>query len=174
VFILNAVALVIFPGLGHWMGMDQNAFGLWSALAIHDTSSVVGAALTYGPQALEIATTVKLARALWILPLTLVWAAWAQRKAQGTPGAKPKRPWFILGFVLASALVTFVPPLKPVGKEVATGARHVLVLVLFLIGGGLTRDTLKRVGVKPMFLGLALWIVAATASAGAILAGWVK
>ena len=178
VFLLNAVALVVFPPAGHALGLSEESFGLWAALAIHDTSSVVGAALAYGPKALEIATTVKLARALWIVPLALAIGAWRSRNVAADAGEtakpKPRRPWFILGFVLAAALVTYVPALREPGHLVAALAKRCLVVTLFLIGCGLTRQAVARVGARPFVQGVALWAFTASATLGAILAGWVR
>lgn len=158
VFLLNGVALLIFPPIGHAVGLTEDQFGLWAALAIHDTSSVVGASMQYGERALEVGTTVKLARALWIIPLTLVLArVWKHEQKAG--GAKPKRPWFILGFVAMAGLVTWVPALQPLGKPVAAVARQVLVLTLFLVGAGVSREALRTVGVRPIVLGVTLWLV---------------
>ncbi|MET0402283.1 MAG: putative sulfate exporter family transporter [Cystobacter sp.] len=168
VFLLNAVALFVFPAVGHAVGLDAHQFGLWSALAIHDTSSVVGAAMRYGPQALEVATPVKLARALWIVPLTMMVGAWRRRAGDATPHAKARRPWFILGFIAAAALVTWVPVLQPMGQRVATVSRQALVLTLFLIGANLTRSALQAVGARPLALGLCLWACMASVSLGAI------
>lgn len=172
VFLLNAAALVVFPPLGHAAGLGQEGFGLWAALAIHDTSSVVGAGLAYGPRALEVATTVKLARALWIVPLT-VGIGWAlARRHPGGPDAPPvKKPWFIAGFLAMAALATFVPALQPPGHLLAAGARRVLVLTLFLIGCGLSRDTLRRVGLRPFLQGLLLWLMVASLGLGAVKLG---
>jgi len=169
VFLLNAVALVIFPPLGHAAGLGQDAFGLWSALAIHDTSSVVGAGLAYGPRALEVATTVKLARALWIVPLTLG-IGWLVARRGGTSTDAPpvKKPWFIAGFLAMAALVTFVPVLHEPGRFIAAGARRVLVLTLFLIGAGLSRDALRSVGLRPFMLGLVLWLLVGSVGLGAV------
>lgn len=169
VFLLNAVALFAFPAIGHAVGLDANRFGLWSALAIHDTSSVVGAALQYGPQALEVATTVKLARALWIVPLTFAFGAWRGRQDGATePRGETRPPWFILGFIAMAALVTWVPALKPAGHLVAGASRRALVLTLFLLGANLTRGALRSVGVRPLAHGLALWVSMAGLSLGAI------
>jgi len=162
VFLLNAAALWIFPSLGRLAGMDGPSFGLWSALGIQDTSSVVGAALAFGRGALEPATTTKLARALWIVPLT-VGLAWGRPKT-----AKSKRPWFILGFLAVAALVTVMPTLQPVGHAVAQGSRRVLVATLFLIGAGLDRKTLLRLGPRPVLLGILLWIALGSLSFWAI------
>lgn len=176
VFSLNALALLVFPAIGHMLDLPQKAFGLWSALAIHDTSSVVGAGLSYGAEALQTGTTIKLARALWIVPLVLAIAAYLQRSgraAEEKTAAKLRYPWFILGFLLAAALVTFVPVLAPAGHVVERVARQGLVLCLFLIGAGLTRDTLRAVGVRPLVQGLALWVVTAAASLLAIKTGLI-
>ena len=171
VFLLNAAALVMFPPVGRALHMSQEGFGLWAALAIHDTSSVVGAALAYGAKALQIAVTVKLARALWIVPVAL--GIGMLRKGPATAG-KGKRPWFILGFLAAAALATYVPPLHVPALWLARGARQGLVLTLFLIGAGLTPETLRRVGVRPFLHGLLVWVLIGTASLAAILAGTVK
>lgn len=179
VFLLNAIGLLVFPLLGHAVGLDETRFGLWAALAIHDTSSVVGAARQYGPIALQIATTVKLARALWIVPVALGIGWLRAREEEGAPTgaapkAKAKRPWFILGFLGAAALVSFVPALAPAGKLLYAGARQALVATLFLIGAGLSRAALKTVGVRPLAQGVALWVIVGSASLAAILAGWVR
>ena len=174
VFLLNAAALLLFPLVGHALGLRERAFGLWAALAVHDTSSVVGAAAGYGPEALVVATTTKLARALWIVPITLALGAWVRRRGERAPGAaRARRPWFILGFVAASALVTFVPALRPAGELVAAVARRALVLTLFLLGLGLSRATLARVGPRPLLQGVLLWIVVGASTLGAIAAGWI-
>lgn len=168
VFLLNALALVVFPRVGGWAGLTPEQFGLWCALAIHDTSSVVGAAMSMGPVALAIGTTVKLARALWIIPLTLVLArVW---KVQG-PVRKATRPWFIGGFVALAALVTWVPALAEPGQVIAEGARHVLVASLFLVGAGVSREALEAVGARPLVLGVLLWVLIGAGSLAAILAG---
>lgn len=170
VFLLNAVALLIFPTIGHHFHLTQNQFGLWAALAIHDTSSVVGASMQYGAQALEIATTIKLARALWIVPVA---AAFAFLGSKGGSFAKIKKPWFILGFLLVAAIVTWIPVTKPAGEMLAFAARRVLVVTLFLIGSSLSRRALKTVGAKPFVMGIALWICVATATLTAILHHWI-
>lgn len=170
VFTLNAIALVIFPPLGHVLGLSQSQFGLWSALAIHDTSSVVGATLQYGAEALQIGTTVKLARALWIVPLTV---ASSSLFAQGTEKGKAKRPWFILGFVIAAAFVTWIPQAQVMGHWIEAIAKRTLVLTLFLIGANLTLATLKSVGIKPLLLGVSLWILVGCGTLAALLAGWM-
>lgn len=172
VFLLNASALLLFPGIGHYFQLDQRQFGLWSALAIHDTSSVVGASLSYGKEALAVATTVKLARALWIIPLTLAVGV-IYRRQVGEASGKAKRPWFILGFVVVAAVVTLAPSLRVPGEYVAAGARRMLVLTLFLIGAGLTRATLKKVGLKPFAQGVLLWAIVASGTLAAIRLGFI-
>lgn len=169
VFVLNAVGLGIFPWLGYQLNFSQAQFGLWSALAIHDTSAVVGAAMQYGPDALQIATTIKLTRALWIVPLTLAIAA-ARRTTgpAGAPRGARQFPWFILGFLAVSAVVTLLPALQPGGLAVAALAKRVLVLALFLIGSTITRDALRGVGWRVMAHAVLLWITVATASAVAV------
>jgi uncharacterized membrane protein YadS len=173
VFLLNAAALLLFPGLGLLAGLSPEQFGLWAALAIHDTSSVVGAALQFGPQALAVGTTVKLARALWILPVTLVLArVW---RVEGAPGTgRARRPWFILGFVLVAAAVTWVPALREAGEVVAQVARRALVTTLFLVGAGVSRSALRQVGVRPLVLGVVLWVVVSAATLAAIARGWLQ
>jgi uncharacterized integral membrane protein (TIGR00698 family) len=180
VFLLNAAALLVFPWVGHLLSLSEHEFGLWSALAIHDTSSVVGAASHYGPRALETATAVKLARALWIVPLCLGLGALraregggAARAGGGAPAAKAPRPWFIAGFVAVAALVTWVPALAPAGQAVAALARRGLVLSLFLFGCGLTRRSLSAVGVRPLLQGALLWLAVSGATVAAIRAGWI-
>ncbi len=172
VFFLNAIALFIFPWIGHHAGLSQVQFGVWSALAIHDTSSVVGAAMQYGARALEVATTIKLTRALWIVPVTLaIGAVWNRGKSE--PATRAKRPWFILGFLAAAAVVTWIPGLKPAGHVVFAGAQRVLVVTLFLIGSGLSRDALRMVGKRPLVQGFLLWIAMGSGTLAAILLGWI-
>jgi uncharacterized integral membrane protein (TIGR00698 family) len=167
VFVLNGVALFVFPAVGRWAGLDQQAFGLWAALGIHDTSSVVGAALQVGARALEVATTVKLARALWIVPLTFALGLVVRRRGEG----RGPRPWFILGFVAAAALTTGVPLLRPAGHAVAAVARQALVVTLFLIGAGMSRDALRAVGPRSLLHGTLLWLVVAGGTLAAVHAG---
>lgn len=172
VFLLNAIALIIFPAVGHSFALSERAFGLFSALAIHDTSSVVGAAMRYGDHALDVATTVKLTRALWIVPLTIA-IGFLWNRGDKSAFLRAKRPWFIVGFVACAALVTFVPSLKAPGETVAHVAKRLLVVTLFLIGASLTRETLKAVGIRPLILGIALWACVSAATLGAILVGWI-
>ncbi len=174
VFFLNAIALVLFPWAGHRLGLSQAQFGVWSALAIHDTSSVVGAAMQYGRRALEIATTIKLTRALWIVPVTLITGMmWNRGREAENTAAKAKRPWFILGFIAAAALATWIPALKPPGHVVFLAAQRCLVLTLFLIGSGLSRGALRLVGKRPLIQGFLLWVLMGTGSLAAILVGWI-
>jgi uncharacterized integral membrane protein (TIGR00698 family) len=170
VFLLNGLALLAFPPLGRLAGLGQDQFGIWAALAIHDTSSVVGAALAYGSRALEVATAIKLARALWIVPLVLL-LGWWRHRGGGEGRARPPRPWFILGFVLVAALVTWVPALRPAGRLVAAGARQAMVLTLFLVGAGLSREALRQVGARPLVMGGLLWVLVSAAVLGALAAG---
>jgi uncharacterized integral membrane protein (TIGR00698 family) len=159
VFILNAIALFIFPVIGHSVHLSQQQFGLWAALAIHDTSSVVGAAAKYGPLALGIATTVKLTRALWIVPVTLCVAAISKHKA------RIQVPWFILFFLLAALLRSYSPAgLIPVYGILLSGAKIGLAVTLFLIGAALSREALSEVGVRPLVQGVILWLIVAAGS----------
>jgi uncharacterized integral membrane protein (TIGR00698 family) len=169
VFVLNALGLLLFPALGHLLGLSEPVFGRWAALAIHDTSSVVGAGLAYGPTALAVATTTKLARALWIVPLTLA-IAFTRTHPIGrpAPGGRLDRlrhvrwPWFILGFVAMAAAFTWLPGLDLLSRPVVAIGQRALVLALYLIGLSLSREALSRVGLRPLLLGLALWITVAT------------
>jgi uncharacterized integral membrane protein (TIGR00698 family) len=152
IFILNSVALLIFPPIGNALHLSQSQFGLWAALAIHDTSSVVGAAAKYGAQALVIGTTVKLARALWIVPLALATAALKHHRS------RVQFPWFILFFLLAAVLNTYVRILEHVTPELFTLGRLGLTATLFLIGSGISRATVKKVGWRPLLQGVLLWL----------------
>lgn len=172
VFLLNSVALFVFPAVGHLLGLPQAAFGLWSALAIHDTSSVVGATLRYGPQALAVGTTVKLARALWIVPVTLALGVAMRRAGDGAARGRPATPpWFIAGFVAFAGLATWLPAVRPAGLVAATLGQRALVLTLFLIGLGLSRKSLRAVGARPLALGLALWVAMGTATLAGVHSG---
>jgi uncharacterized integral membrane protein (TIGR00698 family) len=171
VFVLNSVALLLFPFIGHLVHFTQTQFGLWAALSIHDTSSVVGAGAKYGPTALAVGTTVKLTRALWIVPLTIAVAMVKKSKT------KIRWPWFILYFCFAAALATYLPHYVPASVGLLAGlarlGRAALTTVLFLIGTGITRNTLKEVGMRPLVQGLALWIVVASVSLWAIHVRWI-
>lgn len=162
VFLLNACGLFLFPPIGRLFGLDQIQFGLWSALAIHDTSSVVGASMRYGADALQIATTVKLARALWIVPVAFAFGYWMRRSGKTSVAARP--PKFIFGFLLAAAIFTFVPGLGGAGEWIAFGGRRLLTVALFLIGTGISLELLRKVGARVFALGVTLWILVGTAS----------
>jgi len=164
IFILNATALVAFPLIGTWLHLSQHQFGIWCAIAIHDTSSVIGAAGKYGTHALEIATTVKLTRALWIVPLVFVSSFIFKNK-----GAKIKFPWFIGLFGATICLNTFFPVIQNFSQYIVTVSRSVLTVTLFLIGCGLSGKPVKQVGVKPVLQGLILWVLVAVATLLAIL-----
>ena len=167
VFVLNGVALYLFPIVGHALHLSQGQFALWAAVAIHDTSSVVGAASVYGREALAEATVLKLTRALWIIPLALG-AAWWRRRSTGGE-VRVAIPWFIGLFALASAVRAAWPAGEPAYGLLTAVARQGLVLTLFLIGAGLSRATLRVVGVRPLVQGVLLWLAVAGASLGAIL-----
>jgi uncharacterized integral membrane protein (TIGR00698 family) len=155
VFILNSIALLTFPAIGDLQHLTQTQFGLWAALAIHDTSSVVGAAAKYGAQALVVGTTVKLARALWIVPLALITAAVKRSKT------RVPLPWFILFFCLAAVVNTYVPAFANFDRWAFSAGRLGLTLTLFLIGTGISIATLKSVGWRPLLQGVLLWILVA-------------
>ena len=164
IFILNAIALFIFPPIGHLLGLTQEQFGLWAAIAIHDTSSVVGAGAAYGETALEIATMVKLTRALWIIPITILAMFLFKQK-----GAKITIPWFILFFILAMVANTFLSLPEALTRSVVWAAKQGLTLTLFLIGAGLSRQVIRQVGIRPMVQGVLLWIFIGAISLGVIL-----
>ena len=167
VFTLNAVALIIFPLIGHYFNLTQHQFGVWAGLAIHDTSSVVGAAASYGAEALDIGTTVKLTRAAWIAPIALG-AGLVLRS-----GNKTKFPLFILGFIAAAALHSVLPQLTNVWQALSAVARQFLVLTLFLVGSGLTREVLQKIGIWPMLQGVSLWIIVSILTLVAICTGLI-
>jgi uncharacterized integral membrane protein (TIGR00698 family) len=173
VFFLNAVALIFFPWLGHHFHLSETQFGLLSALAIHDTSSVVGSAAQFGALALEVATTVKLTRALWIIPVALSFALIQKLKSQTQGTTQVKKPWFILGFLAMAALVTFVPETKDYGIWINHSAKRLLVVTLFLIGSNCPTAAIKEVGLKPLLLGLSLWILVSVSTLSAIKLGWI-
>lgn len=168
VFLLNGLALFLFPTIGHHFALTQEQFGLWSALAIHDTSSVVGATMQYGDKALEIGTTIKLTRALWIVPLTLIigliYSHFILNKENTSNLKTVKKPWFIVGFIAAAALVTYIPILKVPGLYIRELAEQGLVLALFCIGANLSAQVLRSVGIKPLIQGVALWLLMAGAT----------
>ena len=167
VFILNSIALFLFPALGYMFHMTQEQFGLWSALAIHDTSSVVGATAKYGLVALSVGTTIKLARALWIVPLSVVTAVTLKSKA------RIQWPWFILFFCFAALLNTLLPAFSPTFGALSHLGKMGLTATLFLIGTGLNQQTLERVGLRPLLQGLALWMIVGVGALVLILLNWI-
>ena len=167
VFILNSIALIIFPLIGAAMHLSQSQFGLWAALAIHDTSSVVGAAAKYGAVALAVGTTVKLARALWIVPMCVGTAAVKRTQT------RIQWPWFVAFFVLAAVLNSTVPAGAPEFHVLSLLGKIGLTATLFLIGAGVSRATIKQVGLRPLLQGVLLWAIVAVASMLAIRAGWI-
>ena len=165
VFILNAIGLFLFPILGHWLGLSQQEFGTWAAIAIHDTSSVVGAGAAYGEEALQVATTIKLTRALWIIPLALVTSVIFRSE-----GKKISIPWFILFFIVAMLINTYLLADFPqIGKFIAGIARKGLIITMFFIGASLSVDVIKSVGIRPLLQGILLWIIISAASLAYIL-----
>ena len=167
IFVLNAIALFIFPVLGGWLELSQQEFGTWAAIAIHDTSSVVGAGAAYGEEALQVATTIKLTRALWIIPLALVTSVIFKNG-----GKKINIPWFIFWFIVAILLNTYVLDTVPeVGEAIAGIARKGLIITMFFIGASLSTDVLKAVGVKPLIQGVLLWVIISVSSLAYILWG---
>ncbi|HEY1872544.1 MAG TPA: putative sulfate exporter family transporter, partial [Chitinophagaceae bacterium] len=159
VFTLNSIALFLFPLIGHSLHLSQHDFGLWCAIAIHDTSSVVGAANKYGTEALEVATTVKLARALWIIPFSF-FSAWLFKNKE----SKIQIPWFIGYFLLAMVLKTTFPMVQKISPFIVNLAKAGLTLTLFLIGTGLSVKVMKNAGLKPMLLAISLWVFISCAS----------
>lgn len=166
VFILNSIALFIFPLIGHYLNLSQNQFGIWAAIAIHDTSSVVGAAAKYGDEALQIATTVKLTRALWIAPVALLFSFFYRNNK-----TKIAVPYFIFFFLLATILRTYAPENFPaiIFEWLVRLAKIGLTVTLFLIGASLSREVLQKVGIRPLFQGVILWIVISVISLWAVL-----
>ena len=165
VFILNAIGLFLFPILGHWLELSQQDFGTWAAIAIHDTSSVVGAGAAYGEEALQVATTIKLTRALWIIPLALVTSVIFRSE-----GKKISIPWFILFFIVAMLINTYLLADFPqIGKFIAGIARKGLIITMFFIGASLSVDVIKSVGIRPLLQGILLWIIISAASLAYIL-----
>lgn len=159
VFTLNSIALFIYPIIGHFLGLTQEQFGLWCAIGIHDTSSVVGAASKYGYEALKIATTVKLARALWIIPISLFSMYWFKNQF-----SKIKIPWFIGLFIVAILLNSYFPVFNSLTPTITQFSKSGLALTLFLIGSTFTLQTLKSIGIKPLLFAVILWLVISTGS----------
>jgi len=168
IFLLNSVALLIFPLLGRALHLDPAQFGLWSALAIHDTSSVVGAAARFGVVALAVGTTVKLARALWIVPVSMAAAAVKNRKA------KIQWPWFIGLFCLAALAHTYLPAFRDAYSVLQKAGKAGMTVTLFLIGTGISWKTLRQVGVRPLAQGVTLWAIVSIGSLLMIRAGWIQ
>ncbi len=168
IFVLNSVALLLFPFVGHLLHLSQTQFGLWAALAIHDTSSVVGASAKYGAVALGIGTTVKLARALWIIPVSLAAAAFTRSRA------KVQWPWFILYFCAAAVMNTYVHLFAPLYPVLNNLGKAGLTVTLFLIGTSINPSTLRNVGVRPMVQGIVLWAIVASLSLWAIRSGLIS
>lgn len=163
VFILNAVALFVFPPIGHLLEMSQQQFGLWAAIAIHDTSSVVGAAARFGDEALLIATPVKLARALWIIPIVIGLSLLTRRE-----GAKIKIPWFIFFFLAAAGIRSAFPEGVTAYNIIKESAKLGLTLTLFLIGTGLSKEAIQSVGLKALIQGIILWIIISLTALAAV------
>lgn len=168
VFILNSAALLLFPLVGHVFDLSQQQFGVWAGLAIHDTSSVVGAATSYGAEALRVGTTVKLARAMWIVPLAMG-AALLVKSEQ-----RANLPLFIVGFVAAAAIRSLLPDYGELWSALSATARQSLVITLFLIGAGLSKEVLKNVGLRPLAKGTTLWLLVSGLSLAALLSGWIN
>ena len=165
IFVLNAIALFVFPVLGQWLGLSQQEFGTWAAIAIHDTSSVVGAGAAYGEEALQVATTIKLTRALWIIPLALVTSVIFR-----SGDKKVSIPWFIVWFIVAILINTYLLDGVPlVGQAISGFARKGLIITMFFIGASLSTDVLKAVGVKPLVQGVLLWLLISIGSLAYIL-----
>lgn len=160
VFLLNALAVFIFPFLGNFFELTQDQFGLWAALAIHDTSSVVAASAIYGEKSLEIATTVKLIRALWIIPVTLFFSFYTK----GTKKGKISIPWFIFGFLAVSMIFTFIYLPGSYKTNVTSLAKTGFSITLFLIGLTFDFKKIRSVGLRPLFLGIGLWIIVSSLS----------
>ena len=167
IFVLNSIALLIFPAIGSALKLSQTQFGLWAALAIHDTSSVVGAAAKYGAVALAVGTTVKLARALWIVPMSIATAVIKHSRA------KIQWPWFIALFCLAAVCNTYFPAWAPTYTVLSKIARIGLTATLYLIGSGISIATLKRVGHRPLLQGVILWLLISAGSLWLIREGWI-
>lgn len=167
IFVLNAIALFIFPVVGHALGMSQQDFGTWAAIAIHDTSSVVGAGAAYGEEALRVATTIKLTRALWIIPVAVLTSFIFKSK-----GRRVSIPWFIFFFILAMVFNTYVLGTSAtgiaIGNDINDLARKMLTVTLFFIGASLSRDVLRAVGLRPLVQGVLLWVVISLGTLGYI------
>ncbi|TMP76411.1 putative sulfate exporter family transporter [Pseudoalteromonas sp. S1608] len=167
VFLLNGMGLLFFPAIGHYFELTQQQFGLWAALAIHDTSSVVGASATYGAVALSIATTVKLTRAMWIIPYTAVAGVFMHSDE------KASIPLFIVGFLLAALINTYMPSFSSTWELINSAAKQLLVVTLFLIGSGLSLSVLKQAGIKPFLMAITLWVIVSSTILLLIIDGFI-
>ena len=167
VFLLNGMGLLLFPAIGHYFELTQQEFGLWAALAIHDTSSVVGASATYGAVALSIATTVKLTRAMWIIPYTAVAGVFMRSDE------KASIPLFIVGFLLAALINTAMPSFSSTWELINSAAKQLLVVTLFLIGSGLSLSVLKQAGIKPFLMAITLWVIVSSTILLLIIDGFI-
>ncbi|MCK8125528.1 putative sulfate exporter family transporter [Pseudoalteromonas sp. 2CM39R] len=167
VFLLNGMGLLLFPAIGHYFELTQQQFGLWAALAIHDTSSVVGASATYGAVALSIATTVKLTRAMWIIPYTAVAGVFMRSDE------KASIPLFIVGFLLAALINTYMPSFSSTWELINSAAKQLLVMTLFLIGSGLSLSVLKQAGIKPFLMAITLWVIVSSTILLLIIDGFI-
>jgi uncharacterized integral membrane protein (TIGR00698 family) len=167
VFLLNGMGLLLFPAIGHYFELTQQQFGLWAALAIHDTSSVVGASATYGAVALSIATTVKLTRAMWIIPYTAVAGVFMRSDE------KASIPLFIVGFLLAALINTYMPSFSSTWELINSAAKQLLVVTLFLIGSGLSLSVLKQAGIKPFLMAITLWVIVSSTILLLIIDGFI-
>lgn len=176
VFMLNAVALYVFPILGHVLQLSQEQFGMWAGIAIHDISSVVGAASVYGAEALQVATAVKLSRTLWIVPMALAisyaWRRWGSEETTAT--ARTAVPWFIALFVLASVVRSTVPAIEPLLPAIGAVSHQGLTLTLFMVGAGLTRKVLRSAGWRALVLGFVLWLFISGLSLGLVVCAGSK
>ncbi len=167
VFTLNSAALILFPAIGHILKLSQHDFGVWAGLAIHDTSSVVGAAAAYGTEALRVGTVVKLSRAVWVAPIAMA-IAWFTGSAK-----RAKLPAFIVGFMAAAALSSLFPQFGGLWRTLAAAAKQGLVMTLFLIGAGLSRDVLRHIGLRPLAHGAMLWLLVSSLTLAAIINGLI-
>lgn len=167
IFLLNGVGLMIFPPIGHFFELSQQQFGFWAALAIHDTSSVVGAAAIYGAEALAIGTTIKLTRALWILPLAFGGAKLNRSES------RPPFQWFLVGFLAAAAARSLFPALENIWDIGSIAGKHLMTGTLFLIGAGLSRDKLKKIGFRPLLMAVTLWLIISLLSLAAVIKGFM-
>lgn len=170
VFTLNAIALLLFPFIGHILNIDQRGFGLWAALAIHDTSSIFGAAASYGNSALAVGITVKLLRVIWIIPVIIGTALVMKSKSE----EKPHLPFFLFGFILAVALKTGFPQYTPAWDLLAAFAKQTLIVALFLTGSSLTKEVVRSTGIKAFIQGTVLWLSVSAVSLYLIWGGWIK